>query len=207
VSEAWIERWAEGRTGWHEPDGNAALKRHWRATGRRVLVPLCGKSRDVAWLAAQGNEVIGVELSPLAVEAFFAEHSLRYEIFDGPLPGYRALDAQITIFCGDFFKLHGVRCDAHFDRGALVALPFAMREAYAAQVDALLEPDAERLVITLEYDEEIAAGPPYSIPAAEVRSYWPDLVALEAYDDIHNGPPKFREAGLDTMIETVWGSR
>jgi len=79
VEKQWLERWEVGRTGWHEAEGNSKLKEHWRATGRRVLVPMCGKSADMKWLADQGNQVFGVELSHLAIEAFFAEQGLDYE--------------------------------------------------------------------------------------------------------------------------------
>ena len=41
-----------------------------------VLVPLCGKSLDMIWLAQQGHRVIGVELSDVAVESFFSENGL-----------------------------------------------------------------------------------------------------------------------------------
>ena len=71
MTECWVERWQEGRTGWHEPDGNDSLKKYWRAAGRRVLVPLCGKTPDLAWLARLGNEVVGIELAEIAVETFF----------------------------------------------------------------------------------------------------------------------------------------
>ena len=47
MNEPWIERWKEGRIGWHEPEGNASLQRHWRGTGLRVIVPLCGKTPDL----------------------------------------------------------------------------------------------------------------------------------------------------------------
>jgi len=206
MSEAWIERWQEGRTGWHEDEGNTSLKKHWRARGRRVLVPLCGKTRDLVWLADQGNEVIGVELSDLAVRAFFAEQALRFEEFDGDLPGYRALDKPITIYCGDYFALTSLRCDAHYDRGALIAVLPDLRAAYARHTSALLEPSAEQLVITLEYDQSQVEGPPYSVPPEELLSYWPELIRVDAYDDIENGPPKFREAGLEEMIEVIWRS-
>lgn len=204
--EHWLERWRQDRTGWHETAGNRGLRAHWRATGRRVLVPLCGKSPDLVWLADRGNAVFGIEVSPLAVHAFFAEQQLDYELVDGELPEFRAKDKPITVFCGDFFELRSLRCDAHYDRGALVAMPAEWRPAYAAQVDALLEARAWRLVVTLEYDQSIADGPPYSVPSAELLSYWPGLSPLESRDDLVNGPPKFRDAGLDEMIETVWAS-
>ena len=50
----------------------------------------------------------------------------------------------------------------------------------------------------------MSTGPPFSVPAEEILGYWPKLQRVDAYDDIQNGPPKFREAGLDEMIEVVW---
>lgn len=204
MAEQWLERWREGRTGWHETSGNASLRKHWRATGRTVLVPLCGKSVDLCWLAAQGNRVIGVELSAIAVEAFFDEQGLRYALTDDELRRYDAIGADITIYCGDFFALSSLSCDAHYDRGALVALPREMRPDYAAHVSSLLTADAEQLVITLEYDDNVANGPPYSLGDEEVLGYWQRLERVDAYEDIENGPPKFVEAGLTSLIEKVW---
>ena len=206
MNEEWLQRWSEDRIGWHEEGGNASLKKYWRATGCSVLVPMCGKTPDLVWLAEQGNEVVGAEISRLAVESFFEEQALGCEIEDGDIPVYRALEVPITIYCGDVFELEGLRCDAHYDRGALVATPAARRGDYARQISALLKPMPEQLIIALEYDESIAEGPPFSVPADEILEYWPELVCLEAYDDIANGPPKFREAGLEEMVELVWRS-
>ncbi|MDH3351668.1 MAG: thiopurine S-methyltransferase [Gammaproteobacteria bacterium] len=204
MEEAWLERWQEGRIGWHQAEGNASLKKHWRVTGCKVLVPLCGKSQDLLWLADQGNEVIGVELSELAIQSFFAEQMLDYTISGGELPAYRATGRPITIYCGSFFDLHAVRCDAHYDRGALVAVPAESRAAYATHVSSLLANDAEQLVIALQYDQAQASGPPFSVPADELLAYWPGLVCIDEYDDLENAPPKFIEAGLSKMIEKVW---
>jgi len=60
MTESWLERWREGRIGWHEAEGNASLKKHWRAEGKRVLVPMCGKTVDMLWLEERGNSVVGV---------------------------------------------------------------------------------------------------------------------------------------------------
>lgn len=80
-AEFWLERWREGRTHFHQTRVTPLLQKYWPGldvpAGGKVLVPLCGKSLDMVWLAAQGHEVLGVELAPLAVEQFFAENELR----------------------------------------------------------------------------------------------------------------------------------
>lgn len=202
--ESWLERWREGRIGWHEESGNASLKKYWRAEGRRVLVPMCGKTVDMLWLEEHGNSVVGVELSDIAARAFFEENELRYAIRDGKLTAYTALDRNIAIYCGDLFDFDERGHTGWYDRGALVATPAEQRPAYAQHIDALLAPDAYRLLITLDYDDTVATGPPFSISREEILRYWPDLREVDRYDDIDNGPPKFREAGLEEMFETVW---
>jgi thiopurine S-methyltransferase len=204
MTEPWLERWAEGRIGWHEAGGNASLHKHWRATGKRVLVPLCGKTPDLLWLEEQGNDVVGVELSDLAVQAFFDENSIGYTTRDARLTVYAATDRRVTIYCGDFFEFDVAGFDACYDRGSLIGMPPNIRPAYAKHLDSLLTPDASRLLITVDYDDTIATGPPYSVPADEVLGYWPSLNLIDRYDDIDNGPPKFRNAGLTEMFESVW---
>ena len=202
--ESWLERWREDRIGWHEHEGNASLKKHWRARGRSVLVPLCGKSVDLAWLAGLGNRVVGVEVSQIAVEAFFAEQQFDFTVTDGALRRYDAVEADITIYCGDFMALTGVQCDAHFDRGALVALHADVRPKYAAHVRSLLSSDAEQLVITVSYDQAVADGPPFSIGDDELQDYWPGLKCIDHYDDTDNAPPRLLEAGIEVFTEKVW---
>ncbi len=206
MKEAWLERWQEGNTGWHEAQGNTSLREHWSVSGKRILVPLCGKTLDLLWLEGQGNEVVGVELSEIAAKAFFDENELEYSRIEGPLNAYVAKNRSITIYCGDFFEFSEGPFDAHYDRGALIALPLEVRRAYVEHTTSLLSADAEQMIICLEYDDSIAAGPPFSVPAHELLAYWPHLERVAARDDIENGPPKFREAGLDEMIEVVWRS-
>ena len=204
MTQQWLERWQVGNIGWHEAGGNSSLKKHWNVTGKRVLVPLCGKTQDLVWLERQGNEVVGVELSELAVESFFDENEIAYSCVEGALTAYVAKNRSITLYCGDFFGFTEDGFDAHYDRGALVALPAERRRDYAEHTRTLLQNDAAQLIISLEYDQSIAAGPPFSVAAEEILGYWPGLQRVDAYDDIENGPPKFRKAGLQEMIEVVW---
>ena len=207
MTEPWLERWQEGKIGWHEAQGNSSLQKYWTASGKRVLVPLCGKTQDLIWLERQGNQVIGVELSEIAVKAFFDENEMEYSLNEGALTAYVAKEHSITIYCGDYFEFSEGSFDAHYDRGALIALPANMRQAYAEHTRTLLDADAAQMIICLEYDDSIATGPPFSVPAHEILTFWPDLERINAFDDIENGPPKFRQAGLGEMIEVVWQTK
>mgnify|MGYP000992455332 CR=1 FL=1 len=86
----WLERWRNGQIGFHNSEVNGMLLRHHAQLGAaaRVLVPLCGKSLDMGWLAAQGHEVVGIELSawyeraalielPEAMRSRYVEHIAR----------------------------------------------------------------------------------------------------------------------------------
>jgi thiopurine S-methyltransferase len=202
LHDPWLQRWDTGNIGFHRSAVHPALPRHWRPQGGSVLVPLCGKSLDLRWLAAQGHTVIGVELAERAIRDFFAEQQLTFERRDGALPAFAARELPITLFCGDYFAFRAPPCDALYDRGALVALPPELRAAYAAHTDSLLRADAFRLVVALEYEQALVPGPPFSVPGDEVRRHWPMLAAVERYaaDD---APPKFRVAGAE-LVETVW---
>ena len=108
MSEDWKSRWAEGRTGWHEPEGNDGLKKLWPELppGSRVLVPLCGKSPDLLWLAQRGCNVVGTELSGIAARGFFADSGLDYTSqTEGSSIRHTAKELPISIVEGDYFNL------------------------------------------------------------------------------------------------------
>lgn len=206
----WLARWEQGRTGWHEAAGNAFLRTYWPRGSRasRVLVPLCGKSEDMLWLARQGHTVIGAELSAIAVRAFFSEYDLGFSVErDGSFDRYTASSLPVTIYCGDYFSLTVPPCEALYDRGSLIALPADKRPAYVVHTKQLLTSQSMRLVISVSYDDTVVDGPPFSLCDEELLSYWPDLEKLDERNDISTAPPKFREAGLDTMREAVWLAR
>lgn len=210
--EFWHRRWAENVIHFHRGEVNphlvAHLPRLGLAPGARVLLPLCGKSVDMRWLAAEGFAVLGVELSPIAAAAFFSEAGLDYEVApSGPFERYRG--GRIDILCGDFFDLEPAHCRdvaAVFDRAALVALPEAMRARYAHGLLGLVPEGAPILLVTLEYRQAEMAGPPFSVDADEVHAHFAEarriepLSAVEALDDA----PHLREKGLSSLTERVW---
>ncbi len=171
--EFWHQRWQANQIAFHEAEGNALLSKHFHLLsvqeGERVFVPLCGKSNDLGWLAAQGCRVVGIELSQAAVEAFFAENELEAEISTaGDLTSYKS--GPIELFVGDFFKLTREilgPVDAIYDRAALVAMPDSMRGAYARHL-AAVSANAPQLLITFDYDQNQMEGPPFSVSSENI---------------------------------------
>lgn len=211
MSEDWLGRWATGRTGWHETDGNAGLKAHWPAPQlsgdcrQRVLVPFCGKTLDLLWLIHQGYEVVGVELAEVAVRQFFAENDLEFEVAaEGSWQRFVARKVPLSIVCGDYLDYSAEPFDALYDRGALVALPLMLRRDYVEHTKSLLLANAMKMIVTLEYDQSIVAGPPFAVHAAELDEYWSDLRQVGQYDDLPNCPPKFKAAGITDVQEVFW---
>lgn len=175
MTNEWLDRWREGRIGFHRETVHPALERYWPTleidTPGKVLVPLCGKSLDMRWLADRGHPVLGIEFARQAVEQFVAEGAgdvSRYR--HGVFEVYR--QASIELWCGDFFHFHidqALEIQAFYDRAALIALPPATRQRYAFHLAQLLPPGARGLLISLTRGRDLEKGPPYSVTAEEVE--------------------------------------
>ncbi len=214
-TEFWLERWRHREIGWHLDEINAHLQEHWPKLGLErdtlVFVPLCGKTLDLIWLASQGHRVIGVEISEIAVETFFAEHGLTPRISEtAPFRRYQV--DELTLLCGDFFDLapgHLEGVGAVFDRASLIALPPELRGRYAKHLQRLLPHPVDSLLITLDYDQDQMSGPPFSVQREEVDQLFDEryrieeLASLDALDD----SPNFRRRGLTSLAERVYWLR
>lgn len=210
--EFWHARWQENRIGFHLPEANPLLVRYWPvmqvAAGDNVLVPLCGKSLDMLWLLDQGYRVTGVEISRIAVEAFFAENRLEpvIEQTEG-FSRYRC--DELVILCGDFLALQRQTAGsiaAVYDRASLIALPPAMRTAYVAHLASLLDTGTPCLLIALDYDQRQMNGPPFAVSAEEITALYADSFGIEQLgsNDVLEDSDRFREAGIDRLHETTW---
>lgn len=210
--EFWLQRWQDDQIGFHQDQINPHLMEHRSAlgcaAGARVFVPLCGKSRDLVWLAEQGCTVLGVEISTLAVQALFQEQQLAARRQpDGAFERWQ--HGSLTVLAGDFFDLEsehlrGVR--AVYDRASLIALPPAMRQDYARHLMEILPPEAPMLLVTLEYPQEEMNGPPFSVSEAEVQRLYGSRynVRCLARHDVWAQTPRFRDQGLSALEEKVY---
>ena len=211
-AEFWHKRWEAKEIGFHQSQINAHLQQFWHQlglkTGTRVFVPLCGKSRDMLWLAGQGHSLVGVELSPLAVAEFFQENNLIPRLTQtGAFERWEA--DGIRLLCGDFFALDGSELTdvaGVYDRASLIALPPAMRKAYARHLTAILPPSAGVLLVTLEYPQTEMRGPPFSVSEAEIRDLYETHyhVELMFVHDALAEYPRFQKRGLTRLTEKVY---
>jgi len=213
--EFWRERWRTGQIGFHKEDANEHLATHYaKLTGSvrlgaspRILVPLCGKSRDLAFLAENGADPVGVELVQAAAEAFFDEQGVTAQVTrDGPHARYEALDVQIVV--GDFFEMTPAELgtfDGIWDRAALIALPPELRVRYAQHLSTLVEPGARLLLVTMVFDGP-PIGPPHSVSDDEVHALFDAHFKLERLGDhdLLAESPRFSERGVTTLREHVW---
>lgn len=175
----WHQKWERGETGFHESETNPLLIRHFAAlgvrAGDRVFLPLCGKTRDIAWLLTSGYRVVGAELSGIAIEQLFKDLGVTPRITQaGELAHYSA--SGVDIFVGDLFALPAEKLgpvDAIYDRAALVALPADVRERYASHLIDITDA-APQLLVTLEYDQRLLDGPPFSVDETEIRRHYID---------------------------------
>ncbi|VVM64246.1 Thiopurine S-methyltransferase [Pseudomonas fluorescens] len=207
--EFWHKKWASGQIGFHLPEVNPYLQRHWAApASARVLVPLCGKTLDLAWLAGRGHRVLGIELSEKAVENFFSEHQVQPQISEkGAFKVYRS-DA-FELWCGDFFALTAsdvADCTALYDRAALIALPAPMRERYAAHLQQILPQGVQGLLITLDYNQAQMPGPPFAVGDDEVQRLLGGVWQVEVLEeqDVLSESGKFLQAGVTRLEERVY---
>ena len=202
----WHKRWEKNEIGFHQSAVNVLLSDHFSGLSlpqtSRVFVPLCGKTRDIAWLLSQGHRVVGVELSKLAVEELFVDLGVAPKIsVQGELLRYSA--PGLEIFVGDIFELSGDllgRVDAIYDRAALVAFPTEMRGRYGAHVAAITQL-APQFLICFEYDQAVMNGPPFSIDRQKVHDVYGAHYQIEP---ITNRDVAGGLKGKCPAQETVW---
>ncbi|XP_013388822.1 probable thiopurine S-methyltransferase [Lingula anatina] len=160
----WIEAWDSDQVGWHMSGVNHYLKEFLdvMVAGKKdakVLVPLCGKTVDMKWLADLGHTVVGIEGAEKAAKEFFTEQNVPVNIeqcdaIQGKL--YRSADNKIRFYVGDFFyfneNLEG-QFDAVWDRGSLIAVDEKDLVSYVSIIKSLLKTGGHCLAEVFDFDK------------------------------------------------------
>jgi len=207
----WLEKWQSGNIGFHLDEVNALLREYWPKldAGAKVLVPLCGKTKDLIWLAEQGLKVVGIEVSDIAIRDFFSENKLSYDLswYDG-VAYYQAKERDILLIEQDFFEFREADFDACYDRASLVALPQSIRAVYSEHLKQRLSPHSHLLLVTIDYsyqDEgKLASSPPFNVTDEEVSGYWPIKNGPLYKQDLFSQNPRYKSKGYRFFDETVW---
>lgn len=174
--EFWIEKWKSKAIGFHYDGVNPVLENFYKEmklqAGDKVFIPLCGKSGDIFWLMQKEVEVVGVELSEMAIVEFFTERKLDYQVKDqNDFKIYKS--NNLTIYCGDLFNLTSIyseKFDAVYDRAAFVAMPKNMRNDYLMAIKKFVSVNSRILLQTLSYGSSEFQGPPFSVNINEYES-------------------------------------
>jgi len=207
----WEQKWEAQELGFHLSFVHPILKRNLAAydlpDAATVFLPLCGKTLDIGWLLDQGLNVVGAELSELAVRQLFESMQVTPDVSPWG-DGWVWRHGTLTVFQGDVFALTAKdlgEINLVYDRAALVALPAAMRERYAAHLVATTE-RAAQLLITFEYDQQRMDGPPFSVPSDDVERLYGNSHAVDCLSrkNVIDNQPAFRERGLDRFEEIAW---
>ncbi len=208
----WRDRWRRNQIGFHQAEFNPWLVKYWERLGLPdacgVFVPMCGKSQDMRWLVRRGHLVWGIELLEGAIEAYFEEAGEQYErIVSGTRVSYQG--SNTVILCGDFFQLTAadlVGTSAVFDRAALVALPANMRARYIDHMLRVIPDHTRMLLVTLEYDQNLVAGPPFSVMPEEVTVHYEKRCSIELLESKATDllPAKFAAQGVERAVEAVY---
>lgn len=206
--EFWHKKWETNDIGFHKPAAHQQLKNHFPklnlAKGSSVLVPLCGKSQDLLWLEEQGYQVVGVEISKIAIESFFAENQRSF-VQEGDC--YRS--KGLEIWCQDFFMLQKQRihsCQAVYDRAALVALPAPMRNQYVQKITQEAQQNCQYLLVSFSYSQDKVEGPPFSVDRAMVEALYGEYFNIKHLDQtiLEDLTPRMKAAGLKSFSEDVY---
>lgn len=207
----WHTCWQNDDIGFHQEEIHPLLEQYWPvvATERgRVFVPLCGKSRDMAWLRRQHHHILGVELSPIAVTDFFKDRRLKAHIRSAE--GFHLYaSGGFYLLCGDFFNLkpeHLNNITAVYDRAALVALPPPLQDRYVKHLLHVLPQRPPILLMTFEYDASEMNGPPFPVTEERVKELYGHAYRIEtlASTDALASQPGLKNRGLSSLTEKVY---
>ena len=208
----WISRWKNNRIGWHADQINRQLIGYLEnldlSAGETIFVPLCGKTKDMLFLLEKQINVIGVEMSSIAVEQFFLENNLSYSI--SKMDGFILYEGKgIRIYCGNYFDLefnHLQEVRAVYDRASLIALDEELRQKYVKHLNDIIADDVRILLLTLNYPQHQRSGPPFAVSRSEVDELFKgSFHSRELYciNDIEN-ESMFQNLGVDFVEKAVY---
>lgn len=209
--EYWINKWRSNDIAFHDQNVNPDLITYIHALnllpGDCIFIPLCGKTKDMIWLANEGFHVIGVELSEIACNEFFTEMNITPQITQkSKFIHYK--HNNIELLCGDLFDL--IKSDlpiiqAVYDCKALIALPSNLRKKYVNHLVSCLGTKIKILLLTSETNCKINP-PPYSVDDEEIILLYGTCFNVKQLKSVYiqDIPERLIKKGYLKMKESVY---
>jgi len=210
-NKIWKNRWKTNDIGFHEPLSNPLLSRFLPSLNLSkndpILVPLCGKSLDMDVLADLGFNVIGVELSNLAIKAYFEAREVKPKR-EKQGRFIRWSHDNIEILCGDIFDLthqHIGHINALYDCTSLAAFPSELRPAYVRHFFERLSKLSQILLITSESSDDSISHSELTIDS-EVNELYRHCYQVELLHGLNclKRDPEHPESPMQLMDEKVY---
>eukprot|EP00586_Coscinodiscus_wailesii_P000711 CAMPEP_0172484910 /NCGR_PEP_ID=MMETSP1066-20121228/12585_1 /TAXON_ID=671091 /ORGANISM="Coscinodiscus wailesii, Strain CCMP2513" /LENGTH=247 /DNA_ID=CAMNT_0013249739 /DNA_START=99 /DNA_END=839 /DNA_ORIENTATION=- len=206
----WHDRWEKNALGWHKACVHPALQEYLprvlnsvlgKNKKHRVLVPLCGKTVDMAYLAKHEDvdQVVGIDGIQKAINEFSAENpELGIQTHSGDVQTLGKNEcstykgSKITLIRADFFDVDSNIADGRFDliwdRGSLVAIAPEIRSDYVSAIARLIKPGGYILLSTVDRregtPEGVEAGPPFSLNEDAVKALYGNEPWIEYVEKI-----------------------
>lgn len=156
----WEARYQADDTPWDKGEAAPPLReflQRQRVQGR-VLVPGCGAGHDVRLLAAQGADVLGLDIAPSGVrqaQSFTPVANEEYRLGD-----FLEIDAKLV-----------AQFDWLYEHTCLCAIEPATRPQYARSAAAAVKPGGHFLAIFYQIVEDYdGSAPPHPIDDSEIES-------------------------------------
>jgi len=234
----WADRWSSQTISWHKESVHPMLLKYFdvavdstshvggsNGKNLKVLVPLCGKTVDMKFLAEASvtSHVYGVDGVSQALETFSKQNpslEISSDFVAGYFGTYERMEGDgISLLHGDFFALEpreigNEKIDVVWDRASMVAIRPELREDYVETMRRMVRPGGVILLVTLERREGTedakVRGPPFSISEQTVRSFYggrswvESIVKLDEVNDFIVNPgskQRWLSQGLTGMYE------
>jgi SAM-dependent methyltransferase len=186
-SEAWNQRYVDGKTAWDLGGPPPALVRviAARPPSLRVLVPGAGRGHDALAWAQAGHQVVAVDFAPLAVVAArenAAARGVAMEVHEGDI------FALPDTFAGSF--------DLVWEQTCFCAIPPERRADYARSMAAVLRPGGH--IVALFWNHGREGGPPHDVTREDVDRIFSGAFVVEEVSAVPDSP-----AGRDPELLAV----
>ncbi len=171
-ANVWEERWLAGDTPWDHGKAAPPLTEYLEREPMegRILVPGCGAGHEVRALAEQGAKVLGMDISPTALDKARAHSAANGEAYE--LENFLNLPT-----------LHHGRFDCLVEHTCFCAIDPADRERYVKAAHQALKPHGKFLgIFFISKPDEDEDGPPYMSNLCELsRLFDPYFHTVEAW--------------------------